>query len=64
MGTGPANAGYKSVFPCRTEPERAWSDCAAAASMQGGERIGAHLDGWPKRERVKLSELQRRTQQW
>jgi len=45
------------------KPDNHWFDCvvgcAAAASMQGVERIGARSDVSTRRERIKLSDLQR-----
>ena len=45
------------------KPDNHWLDCvvgcAAAASMQGAERIGARSGIKAERNRIKLSELQR-----
>jgi hypothetical protein len=44
-------------------PDNHWFDwvvgCAAAASMQGIERVGARVGQAPSRARLRLSELQR-----
>jgi len=49
------------------KPDNHWFDCvvgcAAGASIQGIERVGARMELAPERERLKLSELQRHRRQ-
>jgi hypothetical protein len=54
---------YPSAVLRALSLSKGWFDCvvgcAAAASMQGIERVGARMKPAPEPERLRLSELQR-----